>query len=255
MIKNKKLVIFDLDGTLAVSKSTIDVEMSLLLVKLLENKDVAVISGGSYKQFQKQFLASLKCPQHLAKRLYLFPTCSTSFYKFNGNDWESVYEEKMSEEEKNKIIEAFKKALPEAGYIYQENPFGEIIEDRITQITFSALGQQAPIELKEKWDSDNKKRLIIKEILENYISEFEIRIGGTTSIDVTRKGIDKAYGINQIEKYLKINKDEMIFIGDALFEGGNDYPVKSTGVYCIQVSGPEECKEVIKNFIQELASF
>jgi hypothetical protein len=115
---------------------------------------------------------------------------------------------------------------------------------RGTQVTFSALGQMAPKELKKKWNPDYKKRLKIKKALENYIPEFQINIRGTTSIDITKKGIDKVYAINQIEKHLNILKEEMLFVGDAIFPGGNDYPVKQVGIDCIEVSGPDETKRL-----------
>jgi len=243
----KKLIVFDLDGTLAKSKSPMEEEMSILLGKLLETHSVAVMSGGSYSQYQKQFLASLNCKKELLKKLFLFPTCSTAFYKFD-KEWKEIYSEKLSNEQKETILDAFEKALKITGFKVA-SPYGKIIEDRVSQITFSALGQQAPLELKKEWDPDAKKRLKIKQELDKSLPDFEVRVGGSTSIDVTRKGIDKAYGIEQICKLLKFKKEDIVFVGDALFEGGNDYPVKSTGIKCIQVEGPEDTKKVITKII------
>lgn len=256
--EGKKLIIFDLDGTLAPSKAPMDSEMSSLLAKLLEKKKVAVISGGSYVQFQKQFLASLDCPAGLLRNLYLFPTCSTSFYRYSeetrggaesAGEWAQVYQEALSEEEKKKVLVAFLKTFQEMGYSSPKKTWGQVLEDRETQITFSALGQEAPLSEKEVWDPKQEKRQGMKKVLDKHLPEFEVRIGGTTSIDVTRKGIDKAYGIGQIENHLGISKQEMLFIGDALFPGGNDYPVKEAGVQCVPVSGVEDCKKVIKEML------
>ena len=82
------------------------------------------------------------------------------------------------------------------------------------------------------------------------IPEFEVRIGGTTSIDVTKKGVDKAYGIEKIRRYLNIQKEDMLFIGDAVFPGGNDYSVEEAGVRTIQVSEPEETKKIIQGLLE-----
>ncbi|MFH1065281.1 MAG: HAD-IIB family hydrolase [Nanoarchaeota archaeon] len=244
----KKLIVFDLDGTLAKSKSPMDSEMASLLQELLRKKSVAVISGGSYSQYQKQFLSSLDCnDENLLKNLFLFPTCSTAFYRFE-KEWKEVYAQKLAEEEKNKIFNAFEKVFEEIGFV-KETKYGEIVEDRGSQVTFSALGQQAPLEEKKKWDPDSKKRIAMIEKLKPYIPEFEIKIGGTTSIDVTRKGIDKRFGIEQIEKQLGIKRGEILYIGDALFEGGNDYPVKQMGIDCIQVDSPEDTKKEIRKVI------
>lgn len=243
-----KLIVFDLDGTLSKSKCAMEKEMSVLLARLLEIKSVAVISGGSYAQFQKQFLASLDCKKELLSKMYLFPTCSTVFYRFDGNAWVNVYAHMLSSEERSRIIAAFQQVIQEVGH-KPEVVYGDIIEDRGSQVTFSALGQQAPLEAKKMWDPDNQKRQAMKKKLELLIPEFEIRIGGATSIDVTHKGIDKKFGIEQIERQLGFTKNEIAFVGDALFEGGNDYPVKATGVDCIAVDAPEGTMDVIRSMI------
>ena len=124
--------------------------------------------------------------------------------------------------------------------------WGELIEDRGSQITFSAVGQLAPLEEKKKWDPDFSKRKRMKAVLDKLIPEFSVRLGGTTSVDVTRPGIDKAYGIGKLRDILGIAITEMLFIGDALFPGGNDYPAKEAGVLSIQVRDPNETKRVIE---------
>jgi len=245
---DKKIIIFDLDGTLARSKSEMDQEMSRLFQELLKRKKVAVISGGKYGQFQKQFLGSLSVPEELLKDLYLFPTCGTAFYHYDNGDWQRVYSEDFTEEEITKILSAFEDMMKKFNH-KPEKTWGDILENRKSQVTFSALGQETPVEIKEAWDPDQKKRMEMKEYLETLISEFEIRVGGATSIDITKKGIDKAYGIKKIEEIVGIPKSGMLFVGDALFPGGNDYPVKEAGVDSIQVEGPEETKEVIRRVI------
>lgn len=77
------------------------------------------------------------------------------------------------------------------------------------------------------------------------MKEFSIGLGGTTSIDIVKPGIDKPYGIMKLEKTLGINIPEMLFIADALFKGGKDYPARKTGVVCIQVRDFEETKKII----------
>jgi phosphomannomutase len=239
----KKLIVFDLDGTLAESKSSLDAEMATLLSALLGIVKVSVISGGDWPQFEKQLLSNLPHDERLAN-LSLLPTCGTKFYKYAG-DWKKIYSEDFTADEKEKIVSSLKKAIEAAGYKV-EKVWGEAIEDRGSQITFSALGQQAPIEEKKKWDPDFAKRKKIKALLDNLIPEFSVRLGGTTSVDVTKPGIDKAYGIRKLRDNLGIAIHEMIFIGDALFPGGNDYPAKEAGVVSIQVKDPNETKRVIE---------
>ena len=246
----KKLIVFDLDGTLAESKSALDPEMSGLLHGLLDIVKVAVISGGDWPQFETQVVSKLPHDQRLAD-LSLLPACGTKFYQYSG-DWKKLYEEDFTADERAKIISSLKKALAVEGF-KAEKLWGEQIEDRGSQITFSALGQQAPLEEKDKWDPDYIKRKRIKAILDAFIPEFSVRIGGSTSIDVTKPGIDKAYGIGKLRDLLHVSLKEMIYIGDALFVGGNDYPAEQVGVDCIPVKGPDETKLVVRAIIACLA--
>jgi hypothetical protein len=242
----KKLIVFDLDGTLAESKASLDAEMATLLSTLLGIVKVAVISGGDWPQFEKQVLSNLPHDERL-KNLSLLPTCGTKFYRYAG-DWVKIYSEDFIADEKTKIIGSLKQALEAAGFKV-EKVWGETIEDRGSQITFSALGQQAPIEQKKKWDPDFTKRKKIKEFLDKLMPEFSVRLGGTTSVDVTKPGIDKAYGIRKLRDTLGIAIQEMIFVGDALFPGGNDYPAKEAGVASIRVRDPNESKRVIETIV------
>ena len=242
----KRLIVFDLDGTLAVSKSPIDTDMSLLLSALLRILKVAVISGGDWPQFQHQLLANLDIGDRL-KDLSLLPTSGTKFYHYQAG-WELLYAETFKDDEREKILSAFQQVIKESEFKI-DKIWGDQIEDRGSQITFSALGQEAPIEAKESWDPHLVKRQMMRERLEHLIPEYSIGIGGTTSVDVTRAGIDKAYGIEKLRDTLSISIDEMIFVGDALFPGGNDYPVKEAGAVCIQVRDSNECKRIIETIL------
>ena len=242
----KKLIVYDLDGTLAESKSSLDAEMAALLHDLLGILKVAVISGGNWPQFETQVLSHLPHDERLAN-LSLLPTCGTKFYQYSG-DWKKLYEEYFTADQREKIRSSLKKALAAAGFRV-ERTWGEDIEDRGSQITYSALGQQAPLDEKGKWDPDYAKRKTIKALLDTYIPEFSVRIGGATSIDITKPGIDKAYGIRKLRDLLGISLKEMIYIGDALFIGGNDYPAEEAGVVSIPVRDPRETKRVTETII------
>ena len=239
----KKLIVFDLDGTLAESKSSVDPEMAALLHNLLGIVKVAVISGGDWLQFEKQVISKLP-PDACLKNLSILPTCGTKFYQYTG-DWKKIYSEDFTADEKEKVIASLKKVIGEAGFKV-EKVWGEVIEDRGSQITFSALGQQAPLDEKKRWDPDFAKRKKMKALLDKLIPEFSVRLGGATSVDITKPGIDKAYGIGKLRDTLGIAIDEMIFIGDALFPGGNDYPAEEAGVLSIKVRDPDESKRVIE---------
>jgi hypothetical protein len=242
----KKLIVFDLDGTLAESKASIDADMSQLLHDLLGIVQVAVISGGDWPQFETQVLSHLPQDETL-ENLSLLPTCGTKFFRYTG-EWKTIYSEDLTPDERTTILASLKQAVAEAGFT-PEKVWGEVIEDRGSQITFSALGQQAPLDEKKKWDPDFTKRKKIKAILDLLIPGFSVRLGGATSVDVTKPGIDKAYGIRKLRDVLGVSLKEMMFIGDALFAGGNDYPAEQAGVVSICVQGPHETKRVIQTSI------
>ena len=242
----KKLIVFDLDGTLAESKASIDAEMATLLDSLLKIVKVSVISGGDWSQFEKQVVARLSQDERL-KNLSLLPTCGTKFYKYDSK-WALLYSEDFTAAEKKKILNSLQQAT-ETPDLKPVQTWGELIQDRGSQITFSGLGQQAPLEEKKKWDPDFAKRKKIKALLDKLIPEFSVRLGGATSIDVTKHGIDKAYGIRKLRDVLGIAISEMIFIGDAVFPGGNDYPAKEAGALSIRVRDPHETKRVIEAII------
>ena len=246
----KKLIVFDLDGTLAESKSPVDAEMAALLRDLLGVVKVAVISGGNWPQFEQQLISGLQHDAGLAN-LSLLPTCGTKFFRFDQG-WKQLYSEDLTAEEKATIVSALRRTVERSGFGAQRI-WGEQIEDRGSQLTFSALGQLAPLDVKKMWDADFSKRKAMKAVLDQLIPEFSIRLGGSTSVDITRLGIDKAYGIRKLRDTLRISIGELIFIGDAVFPGGNDYPAKEAGVVTIQVRDPNETKRVIEAIIACLA--
>jgi phosphomannomutase len=242
----KTLVVFDLDGTLAKSKAELDGEMGSLLCNLLGVVRVAIISGGDLPQFEKQVLGHLPAPSNL-RNLSLLPTSGTKFFSYDGH-WHKRYSEDLSAAQKQKIENALEEAVAQTG-LQPTQTWGPRIEDRETQITYSALGQQAPLEEKVKWDPDFRKRKQMKVVLDAMLPEFSVRLGGSTSIDVTRPGIDKGYGIRKLRDVLAIPIEEMLFVGDAIFPGGNDYPALQAGAESIEVLDPDETKRVIQAIV------
>ncbi|MDP2629716.1 MAG: HAD-IIB family hydrolase [Candidatus Harrisonbacteria bacterium] len=238
--------IFDLDGTLTPSKSPIQPDMLAVFCRLLQTvKSVAVISGGNFEQFQTQLLSHLLCP---SENLYLLPTSGSQLLHFQNQNWSKIYAQQLSPEEKKTIIQAIEEALQESGVDISKPSYGSRIEDRKSQITFSGLGQDAPLEEKTKWDPDQSKRKSIVSILQKKIPQFQISMGGTSSIDITQKRIDKQYGVERFLEYVGAEKSEAIFFGDALFEGGNDEPVIRTGIHTVAVDSPEQLLQKLEKY-------
>lgn len=240
----KKIIAFDLDGTLAASKSPMEDRVAGLLSNLLDNFHVCVISGGRFEQFQKQLLDNLKVEPSKLVKLHLMPTCGTRYYSYDlaKAEWHKVYSEDFTQAEKKEITAALNEAVDALGY-RETKVYGDTVDDRDSQITFSALGQDIVdelgmegVDIKEAWDPDGAKKSKLRDYAAGLLPGFEVRAGGATSIDITKPGIDKAYGMQKLMAMLGASKEEILFFGDKLTEGGNDYPVKAMGIDSLEVS-------------------
>jgi HAD superfamily hydrolase (TIGR01484 family) len=246
----KQVIAFDLDDTLAVTKSPISDRMGELLARLLEKFDVCIISGGSFEQFKIQVVDRLEASPRELDKMHLMPTCGTKYYRFDEitKVWVIQYNNSLSEEQKKRVINTLEESAKKLG-LWESKPHGEIIEDRGSQITFSALGQKAPAEVKYKWDPTGEKKVKLRNLVSKQLLDLEVRAGGTTSIDVTMIGVDKAYGMQKLIEEISINKDDILFIGDKLQEGGNDYPVKAMGIDTIEVKCWEDTALVLEGIL------
>lgn len=243
-----KLIGFDMDGTLAPSKGQMDSEMVELFKKLLWQYKVAIISGGDYSQFQKQVIPFLGTDEKILSNLYVCPTCSTKMYLYQDGDWMKQYSLDFTDEEKTKILWVLNRAIDEL-WLRPAQTWWELVEDRGTQITYSALGQKAPLDAKHVWDPDFKIRQKIRDHIKDELSEFNILIWGATSIDVTRLWVDKAYGVKKVAEVAGVSLDEVIFVWDAVFPGGNDFPPLEIGVTSKRVFTVEDTKRYIEMLI------
>ena len=254
MLPDKKIIAFDLDGTLAVSKSPMTEEVGNLIKELLKQKIIIVTSGGWFKQFQLQFLPTFHNDDSIApfiKNLILLPNSGSQRYEYDQEkkEWELTDNEPLGEDVKDRAKKLLQEIIDSNQYGIPPNPIGAIIEDRVTQVTFTPNGQQAPIELKRLFDPDRKKREKIKSIIGPQLPEADLLINGSSSIDIVPKGFNKGVGITRLLKKLDLQKSDVVYVGDGLFPGGNDYAVQETGIETIAVKGPEEVASIIKQWI------
>ncbi|RLI57515.1 MAG: HAD family hydrolase [Candidatus Thorarchaeota archaeon] len=259
-----RILIFDLDGTLAKSKQPIDSEVAYLLLEVSRRGClIVIVSGAGFSQFSKQVVGSLEslateeCLYMMFRNMILLPLNGSEVYLFDGFParWRRIMSSDFDEMEKQRIYDAFEEVFSKSLYDHPEKVYGQLIEDRGGQVTFSALGQDAPLELKEKFDPDRTKRLAIMKHLKMMLPDFEVRIGGTTSIDITRKGMDKAYGVDLVMRNVVGPEYEWflpmcLFVGDALYEGGNDESVRRLRIPCHQVETVSDTKVLIRNLLE-----
>jgi HAD superfamily hydrolase (TIGR01484 family) len=240
---------FDLDDTLAESKQRLTPTMARALHDLLGVSDVLVISGARWEQFQSQVLGALPDDPRL-ERLHLMPTCGTRYLRWHDGMWVEQYAHDLHPAVKESVLRAIEEEARRLGHWYDEQQtWGERIEDRGSQVTYSALGQSAPIPAKRAWDPTGTKRQALRTALSERLPDLEVRMGGSTSIDITERGVDKAYGVGRLIDMLAIRPEQVHFVGDRLEPGGNDFPVVALGVSTRAVADWEETLEHIRQIL------
>ncbi len=253
-----RLVAFDLDDTLAPSKSPMPPQMAAALRDLLEVVPVCVISGGQIGQFHEQVVSRLGADDDKLSRLHLMPTCGTRYYTHKpgqpaaAEGWQMVYANDLSQDQKERAQAVLEARARQLG-LWEDKTWGPVLEDRGSQITFSALGQQAPLEAKRAWDPTGEKKSWLRDAVAAELADLEVRSGGSTSVDITLKGVDKAYGMRKLAGVTGIGLSEMLFVGDRLDPQGNDYPVKALGVACHAVTGWQDTAEYVSSLAARLA--
>jgi phosphomannomutase len=246
----QRLVAFDLDDTLAPSKSPVSPDMADRLVALLSHVEVCVISGGQFGQFSSQVIDRLpEVDPKLLRRLHLMPTCGTQYWRYAEGGWSQVYAEDLTVDQKQRALAAVEDEAKKLGY-WESETWGEILEDRGSQITFSALGQAAPVDAKKAWDPTGEKKNTLREAVQALLPDLEVRSGGSTSVDITRRGIDKAYGMTKLSEITEIPFAEMLFVGDRLDPDGNDFPVIALGVQTHAVESEHDTAAFLDTWLE-----
>lgn len=243
----KRIIIFDLHDTLSISRKPIDAEMVGLLTELLDVKPVAVVSGSTMEQFENELLKPLGYMKDLLRGLNLFPSEATEYYRWNDG-WHKIYGRKLDNSVELEIKKSIASVRRQLDFL-PEKTYGESVIVRGSQISYAILGVDAPLELKVGWDSDLKKRLIAKGILTSLLPEFDISIGGHTSVNISPKGVGKVNCIPELCDRFGIGIGDLLYIGNEFGAEGDDLPIKEFGVDCIEVYNPEQTKGVIKSLL------
>lgn len=251
----KKILAFDVDQTLNVAKTPIPDEIADLLIgAIVAGFEICPISGQKFDQFLIQIVDRLVArgatPDQLA-HLHLFVAQGTQYYRYADNDWQKIYDYPLSAEDVAKTTTAIETAAKELGYWEADKlaEGDEIIENRLSQVTFSALGQKAGTEAKYAWDPDCKKREAIVARAKELAPDYAFEIGGTTSINATLPGRNKQFGMDHLLAELHADKDDVLYFGDMTQPGGNDYPVVQMGIRTITVRNHEDTAYALRGIL------
>lgn len=246
----KRIIACDLDDTLADTKQPITPRMADLMTQLLEQYDFCVITGGRYRQIETNVFDQLDLSTQAMSRMHAISTSGAQYNRFNSETgaWELVYRQNMPDGEREMIVARIEEVARAEGF-WEPQAVGDIIDDRLTQVTYSGLGQLASPEAKRAWDPSGAKRQRLRAVLAETFPDYEVTINGTTSIDVLEGGIDKAYGISKLMEYNDYSLDDILFFGDSLGENGNDYPVKAMGIDTIAVTKWQETADYMEKHL------
>jgi len=186
------MLVFDLDGTLAPSRFPCIPEMAQALSELSEKYPFTILSGASKESMCSQVTdAIFSYPNTKKENIFLLPTCGSSMWKYE-KEWKNVYSIEIDQKKRKEIVALCYEALEDLDML-PEVVQGTLIDDRKTQITLTLLGTDAPLAQKEACDPDKRKRKRLLWYLSRELPEFEVKIAGTTSIDITQEGRNKYF--------------------------------------------------------------
>ena len=161
---------------------------------------------------------------------------------FSHVEGKYLWERKLSPGQKEEILKHI--ASIENKYTdlieqFRKEPRQKLIEDRGCQISFSFVGHNASLADKIKFDPQGSVRQNILKELPLISNNIEVKIGGTTCFDYNERGKNKGYNIVEWMNHFGWKPENCLYVGDALFPGGNDDTV--IGVCdTLQVATPDE---------------
>lgn len=238
-----------MDGTLTRSRTVMTQEMMDVLDELrfapikksddvtADKNDIIIVSGASMEQIEKQVPIANLCFK-LAQ---------------NGNDGfatghELLWSNTLTWLEKHDIFYWCWEMLHRMNT--PRDKWLDAIQDRGCQVSYSFVGHNAPLEEKEAFDPDGSKRRSILEALPFLTmskTDIDVVIGGTTCLDFFRAGCNKGANVKRMIGEMGWIPDECVYIGDALFKGGNDESVMDV-IETKTVSGPDEALKLLKEY-------
>lgn len=230
----KRLVAMDLDATLTQHKTPLSDTNRIALDRLGEKYDLLMVGGGGAERIHRQ--------------MGDYPIAILGNYgmqeaKVTPEGWKIVRTE-TSPVDTADILAKCQSLREKYGFTKY---YGDPVEFHETgMVTFGLLGTAAPGEEKLAFDPDkSKRRAMYREVCEVF-SNYSVFIGGSTSFDLTEKQYNKYDAIMRYAAENGYTRDEIIFIGDDLDDGGNDSHVRLGGMDYIRIYDYRKFPEMIE---------
>jgi HAD superfamily hydrolase (TIGR01484 family) len=232
-----KHFIFDMDGTLTESRSVMTNAMAAGLGLITMNGgDITIISGADKEQMIKQIGGG--------------GDDEFTIMAQNGNST-PYWSNELTKEQKERILHHIAMLRTDYNYLFMKCDEEDLVEDRGCQISFSFTGHHADLGVKKAFDTDGSRRNRYLESRPFEDKELVAKIGGMTCIDYINKEGTKGKNIERLMALKHWKPEDCVYIGDALFKGGNDESVIGVIPKLIRVNNPDETLLAINALIND----
>ena len=247
-MQKPKVFLSDNDGTLTVARKPIRGEMAKTMVEFANTFKFAIVTGSPYKDMVEQM------PPELLHNPNIDYWCCMGNILYNCGKELHNSRNSIDFDKFNPIMQDILKNCP----IQYHKSFPRHHEINANcAINFTMLGRpevgEPSLEDRQEyvqWDSQNGQRKWIIDNLVEQHPEYNFTYGGQISVDIVKKGCDKA----QVVKHYK-DKYDIVYFGDRIYKRGNDNSIAHEVVDCggsiYSVSGPEETMRIMQRLIQE----
>lgn len=238
---------FDLDDTLGPSQRQVPAPVRAELALLCARRHVCVVSGATPAQFRECLLDLAPLDRH---GTHLYALASYGAQRGTRRDGRWVFEIRRSltaQQRRDAMLAIRTEAIRLGLWVSDDEVVGVRMDDRETQITFSALGRDATRVRKAAWDPDGRRRLALVDAVSSQLVDCVVRLGGETSIDVLPTGADKGTAVAELLADLGARPARCLFVGDRLYPSGNDYPVAESGIDCVSVRTWHDTLELLRS--------
>ncbi|MBR1868347.1 MAG: HAD family phosphatase [Clostridia bacterium] len=229
----KKLIAFDLDGTLTQHRSYLEEENAELLRKLQKKYKIIMVGAGAAERIYRQ--------------MNRFPIDIIGNY---GMEESAMVNGEFKLIRRDKTYPDKEYFLKQAEYLREKYGYteykGESVEFHESgMVTFPLLGTKADIADKIAFDPTRAKRKILyPEVLELF-KDYNVYIGGSSSFDFSEKKYNKYYAIKSYCERNGYTLDEALFVGDDYGEGGGDSHIRIHGIDYIEITDYKKVGEAL----------
>ena len=227
----KRLICFDLDGTLTPHRTPLGEKNKAVLDKLSKKYKLLMVGAGNTKRIFTQMNG--------------YPIDIIGNY---GKEESRVIDGELTiirQEKSTPDKEFFIKNIEYLRQKYGYTEFkGETVEFHDSgMVTFPLLGTKADIADKIAFDPTREKRHVLyPEVLEIF-KDYSVYVGGSSSFDFAEKEYNKYDAIMKYANEHGYTKDEILYVGDDFGNGGGDSHVRIYGMDYIEIADHNDLEE------------